>query len=170
MIVPAECIDLHAISSSASDEREETEEPGEPRTSLYLQIRSESEGSNGGDLIEWTLLPHGIAHPEDHERTTQALFDSLSELISLHPIDPNDDTDDEGGDEMIVAPPGRYCDAEATPEERQAMLERLDRILTVPPELEGPDAVEGQFDNAEDDDDEGRFDDAEDEDDVDELL
>jgi hypothetical protein len=169
LIVPAKCVDLHAMSSARGGD-EDTDEPEETRTSLYLQIRSDCERSSG-DLIEWTLLPHGLATQEDHERTTQTMFDALSELISLHPIDPDENMDDDGDDETVVAPPGHYGDdAEATPEERRAMLDRLDRLLVVPPELEETDAVEGQFDNAEDDDDdEGRFDDA-DEDAVDALL
>jgi hypothetical protein len=165
LVVPAECIDLHALS--CGDSNDDTTEQEESRTSLYLQIRSDSDRLDS-DLIEWTVLPQEQA-TDDHQAATQALFDALSELISLHPIDPNGDMDDEGEDEMIVAPPSRYDDREATLEERQAMLERLDRLLVIPAELDDSEAVEGQFDDAEADEDEGQFDDADD-DDIDALL
>ena len=49
-------------------------------------------------------------------------------------------------------------DKGATEEERQAMLDRLDQVLTVPPEYEIKDVVEetteGQFDDADEEDDE----------------
>lgn len=163
-IVPAECIDLHAIASAPADVEDEANPHQDDSTSLYLQLRSDSECSEP-DLIEWTIFPQVIP-PEDHEAAIQRLFDALSELISLHPIDPNDDMDDDDDeDEMIVAPPCRADGGiSATLEEREAMLDRLDRLLVVPKELERHDDVaeyddgksteataEGQFDDADDD-------------------
>lgn len=156
-IVPAECIDLHAIATASLDNDDEANQVQLASTSLYIQIRSDSESSEP-DLIEWTIVPQGIP-PENREAAIQTMFDSLSTLISLHPIDPNDDMD-EDDDEMIVAP-SYHTDggSAATIEEREAMLDRLDRLLVVPKELEREcdggksteDTAEGQFDDADDD-------------------
>ncbi len=69
----------------------------------------------------------------------------------------DDDDDDEmvvrlGGSNNIVA---NDDDSEgATDEDRQAMLCRLDDMLVVPPEYEIASSTDGQFDDAEEDDDE----------------
>jgi Regulator of volume decrease after cellular swelling len=171
-IVPAECIDLHAIATSSTNGDDEAIPNQDASTSLYLQIRSDSDCSEP-DLIEWTIIPRVIP-PEDHEATVQSMFEALSELVSLHPIDPNDDMDDEDDDddELIVAP--QYHDdggTAASLEEREAMLERLDRLLIVPKELERhDDAAEGDDGKSTEATAEGQFDDADDDDEVDALL
>jgi Regulator of volume decrease after cellular swelling len=169
-IVPAECIDLHAIASASTDADDEANPDQDASTSLYLQIRSDSECSEP-DLIEWTVVPR-VLPPDTHEAAIQPMFDALSELISLHPIDPNDDMDDDSDeDEMIVAP-SYHADSGvlATLEEREAMLDRLDRLLVVPKELErNDDAAEYDDGKSTEDTAEGQFDDADD-DEVDALL
>ena len=67
--VPAACIELHAI----------TQDPA----SVYIQIMLEQE-----ELLELTV----------ESTDSQALFHGLSELVSLHPINPNDNN----GMEMMM--------------------------------------------------------------------
>lgn len=144
LAIHATAIDLHALAR-------------EP-TSCYIQLQSDSESGP----LELTIVPTGSSNSFT-ETQAQALYEALSELISLHPIDPNDEDDDEydfvednGDDEMIFWAPS---EEEATPDKREAMLERLDNLLVVPPELEKSDdeqqvprqSGEGQFDDAEDD-------------------
>lgn len=160
LVVPSECIDLHALSSSMDDENDQA---ALTVTNLYLQLQSDRDRSDP-DFIEWTLVP--IC--DSSEATTaalHALFEALSKLISLHPIDPNLEMDDGGdSDDMVFAP--SLVETEATSDERGAMLDHLDSILVVPPDLQHPsDGVEGQFDDA----DEGSSDDADD-DEVDAML
>ena len=129
--IPAVCIDLHA---QAED-------------SVYIQI------TNGEDLEEMTI--------RTTDESLETVFSKLSQLVSLHPIDPNETEDGmmmsgDDDDGMVWAPPAvpsTTGDGEATEEERQAMLDHLDRILIVPPELEQSEQEEGQFDDAEDDED-----------------
>lgn len=123
--------------------------------------------------IEWTVT--STTKKED----APTLYAALSTLISLHPIDPHQgtnnngimqDDDEEDGEhfepeDMIWASDIRTnnddndADEGATEEERQAMLDRLDGMLTVPPAYEIQDnavveeATEGQFDDAEEEDD-----------------
>lgn len=158
--VPATRITLHALTGD-DDENEQQTSPG--RSAVYLQMQN----PHGQECnpIEWTVT----------SRDAPALYAALSKLVSLHPIDPHKDTNglDDGDDQddyfepedMIWASDIRNNDSDddeeegATEEERQAMLDRLDQVLTVPPEYEiQEDAVveettEGQFDDAEEDDD-----------------
>ena len=98
----------------------------------------------------------------------QVLFDALCKLVSKHPIaleeDDDDGNEDMFGEDMIWAPATRHRpgvafgdhygdyyddvddDGGASPEERRAMLERLDNILVVRPDLEIPE--DGQFEDA----------------------
>jgi len=140
-------------------------------------LNESEETEDAPPLLELTLQPKDATDTASTEVACQTLFDALSQLIALHPI--LDDDDEEGpgfggpggmpemDDQMVWA--GSIAqdtdNGEATPEERQAMLERLDNILVVPPELEvhsdedgGNGAtsrlmVQGQFDDAEDDED-----------------
>lgn len=127
--VDAACIQLHAVSDD----------------SIYIQIQDPL--SDESATIEFTVLP-------THDSSScQGLFDALSRLVSLHPIPLEEEDDDEGFDEAIFAPP---VDNGISEEEREAMLERLDAMLVVPPEYEreGEDRVEvGQFDDADEDED-----------------
>ena len=146
--VPATAITLHALTDEAS----------ESIGSVYVQMENEQDEEN--PIIEWNILVGNLS----------SLYEALSELVSLHPIDPHQDTNAMEGEEddenfepedMIWASDIRVKEEEddqegATEEERQAMLDRLDQVLTVPPELEikdKPEPAEGQFDDAEDDDD-----------------
>eukprot|EP00550_Attheya_septentrionalis_P000756 CAMPEP_0198288262 /NCGR_PEP_ID=MMETSP1449-20131203/6826_1 /TAXON_ID=420275 /ORGANISM="Attheya septentrionalis, Strain CCMP2084" /LENGTH=362 /DNA_ID=CAMNT_0043986375 /DNA_START=46 /DNA_END=1134 /DNA_ORIENTATION=+ len=113
----------------------------------------------------------------NNQELCQALFEALSKLASLNPVD--HDTFGGGGggsmfgmmmgmmgdnnnDELVTAwdePEDDSAAADATETEREAMLDRLDHLLVVPPEYELPDSVEGQFDDADDDDDDDDDDD-----------
>ena len=125
--VDAGCIQLHAVSED----------------SVYIQMQ-ESEDSTS---IEFTITPN-------KQDECQVLFDALSKLVSMHPIPLDDDEDNGLMDDAIFAPP---ADAGASEEEREAILERLDNMLVVPPEYEVTEEAQhvvGQFEDAEDDDDE----------------
>eukprot|EP00977_Amphora_coffeiformis_P013327 scaffold3471_cov175-Amphora_coffeaeformis.AAC.1 len=163
--IPATSITLHALT--AGDE-------GSSSSSSKVYIQIENPQDDESTPIEWTV----------HCVDASTLFAALSKLVSLHPIDPHQDTNnDMYGDEddenfepedMIWASDIRSDDEDkddddegaATLEERQAMLDRLDQVLIVPPEYEIVDAdeqdgTEGQFDDAE-----GQFDDAEEDDEM----
>ena len=143
MAIGGTCVVLHAMTE-------------DPEPSVYLQIQSQ--GDDTTSPIELTLTPSN-----NGEEDCQKLFDALCKLISLHPIEDEDDEDNMFSGGMIGGGFGDdpYIDygemvwADPTPQEsdREAMLERLDNLLVVPPGLE----VQG--DDAEDNDD-GRFDDA----------
>jgi hypothetical protein len=133
LVVPAVCIDLHAMA----------EDP----VSIYIQVRPSSI-SFDDTSIELTIL-------SSEEEKNELIFAALCKLVSLHPVDDGEDDDDGFGqdDEMIVrssTPPP------ATEQDREFMLEYLDSVLVVPPELEiqDPQIASGQFDDADDDDDE----------------
>lgn len=163
--VDATCIDLHALTD---------DDP----VAIYIQIRDDSKDFPES-LLELNLQP--IQEPNE---TCPQIFQAVAELISLHPIDPNDDDDydgnpyygdhafddadednnwcaqdDENGDDNddlvfcapMVDPPNTTTDDEVTELERNAMLERLDNLLIVPPEFEQDD--EGQYDDADEGDD-----------------
>ena len=140
-------------------------------------------------LFELTLRPISRDAALVHQTSLQ-LFQAITTLISLHPIDPNSELDapdpecggmwfggDEpimmmtGGDEndddsahddsnddddLVIADPRVVVvttGCEAAEDERDAMLQRLDNLLIVPPELEYDDQYcSGQFDDADDDD------------------
>lgn len=141
--IGATCIHLHAMTE-------------EPELAVYLQLTAIGI-NNQEETSEVTLTP---LDPE----ASQPLFDGLCKLVSLNPWDLDDGEDDGpggelfgGGDDVIWAPArgegfGDH-DGAATDEERDAVLERLDNLLVVRPELEIQD---GQFEDA----DEGRFEDA----------
>jgi hypothetical protein len=109
--------------------------------SVYIQIQ---------DIQAEEMRPMELTLVPSDKSDCQTLFETLSTLVSLHPVAlDDDDDDDEGG--MMVAPP---VDEGATEEERQAMLQRLDNLLEVPPQYEVQEPQEGQFDDAEEGDDE----------------
>jgi Regulator of volume decrease after cellular swelling len=212
--VDAVCIDLHALVNDNSNSQSEDENVQEtsPPSAVYIQM-SRNDGDeadpgeeNDADLMELTI--HFAAANDEQvgddkssteETTAQALFEAITKLISMHPINPNDGIDQPDGadsrpttwygaeefgasngndqygdaedydddeeeyydndDDMYVASNGNNNsgDQGATEEERNAMLERLDRLLIVPIELEQNDSegevelVErGQFDDADD--------------------
>jgi hypothetical protein len=146
--IGATCITLHAMTE-------------EPELALYLQLSMGSGGGGGGDdddeTSEVTITP---LDPE----SSQVLFDGLCQLVSLHPLEVDDE--DEiggggnpfgGGDELIWAEQptssssggggGAAFDEEggASEAERATMLDRLDNLLIVGPDLE---VLEGQFEDA----------------------
>jgi hypothetical protein len=96
------------------------------------------------------------------------LFDGLCKLVSLHPLEVDDEDETGGnpfgGDELIWAEPrssssGRAAFDEeggASEADRATMLDRLDNLLVVGPDLE---VLEGQFEDA----DEEKFEDADEE-------
>jgi hypothetical protein len=154
--VPAVCLALHALQQDDDTGDDATAAP----TAVYIQLDPDGDDDNGGLPWEWTL------------RTAQApaLFAALSRLVSLHPVDPHEDTnhldndDDDDKDpfapeDMIWASDVRQQqqgdDGAATAQDRQAMLERLDQVLVIPPEYEignGQPDADGQFDDADEED------------------
>lgn len=128
------------------------------------------------------MLSEYAADKEQHVGACQRLFDALTKLASLNPVD---DSDCGGGglfdmfslmadmgegmmgiygdsdnDEMVVRLGGSSNNiveddesGGAPEDERQRMLDRLDNMLVVPPEYEiRSDDDEGQFDDADEDD------------------
>ena len=116
---------------------------------------------------------------EEHVTICQRLFSALTRLASLNPMDESNDyggggglfnmlsmmagmenevDDESGNDDMVIRLGGSNNkvveddESEGAPEnERQALLNRLDNMLVVPPEYEILSEDEGQFDDAEDD-------------------
>lgn len=155
--IGATCIHLHAMTD-------------EPEVSVYLQLAEE--GGDGESTLEVTLIP---VDPQ----FCQSLFDGLCKLVARHPLELDDDDDgpnfgggnffmggggdsddliwspaaaaDRGGHGSAINIDSDMRDGEATEEERDAMLERLDNLLMVRPEFEVQD---GQFDDAEEDEEE----------------
>lgn len=148
--IDAECILLHAQSEDQV---------------LYLQLHEQPSNSDDGEVMEFTLT---LLSSDDCER----LFRELSHLIEAHPVYGDEDDLDNGnfnngggmmmmggeyGDDMVVAVSSeevvtQQSPGEASEEERNAMLNRLDAMLVVSPELSrGEDVTdEGQFDDADD--------------------
>jgi hypothetical protein len=184
LAIDAACIDLHAVQQ-------------EPVVSVYIQITN-PDAKEEASPLELTLEPNigddADADGDDDDDTfnresvSQTIFDALSALVSLHPLDPNDDMMDTGGgfagggagamggewmgadgimddddvdDMMVMRAPGNGSGNDGSDRERQAMLERLDNMLLVPDDLvvaednNNGDAgvVDGQFDDAEEDED-----------------
>jgi len=204
--VDALCIDLHALTGLDQENNDDGMENDTPPSAIYIQISTDSsnEADDYGDegdasLFELTLQPMPMEsatnREEETERICRQLFDAISKMISLNPINPNSEDDpeqdDDGGepfggasgswitgddldpavsammmmmttrnaqdsnnDDMIFAaasnPPP------ASEEERDAMLERLDNLLIVPPEFsihgDNDGERDGQFEDADEDD------------------
>jgi hypothetical protein len=134
--IDAECIVLHAQSDDQV---------------LYLQLQEDP--SNDSEVMELTLT---VTTSDECER----LFQALSHLISQHPV--YGDEDDDGmmgdyGEDMVVAPDEHGSSQQQllpTEEERNAMLDRLDAMLVIPPHLQDNNNTyeeAGQFDDADDD-------------------
>jgi Regulator of volume decrease after cellular swelling len=181
--VDAVCIDLHALTQSSSmTSNVDDDESDSPPTAIYIQMSNggdDSERPDGTtDLFELTLRPDSEDDPTSLNDTLQRLFQAIATLISLNPVDPNEldeptgaesfmldgpiisadhfaDNDDNHEDDLWIAPSYVYSGREATPEERDAMLERLDNLLIVPEELESNEELygngNGQFDDADSD-------------------
>ena len=203
-------------------DEEERESGGAPPSAVYIQMSSEDHHEDGDDengndssLFELTVQPTASQQGDDDnntenggqtdkavERISRQLFEAISKMISLNPIDPNDqdeppendggalfgegggpwitgegfsndgmmgsgmtpaqlmewethNNDDDDDDDLVFA--AAASDAPPTEDERNAMLERLDNLLIVPPEFEvhddDGDASTGQFDDADEDDD-----------------
>ena len=130
------------------------------------------------------ILSEVVADKEQHSNACQRLFEALTKLASLNPMDDSDggggglfnmlslmagmgegmvnaygDSDD---DDMVIRLGGSSnniveddASSQGAPEnERQAMLDRLDNMLVVPPEyVINSDEEEGRFDDADEDDD-----------------
>jgi len=124
LFIPGLDIEMHAESDGSAP-------------SVYMQVKV-SEGESENEFTDMLLFPsNGVS-------CTQ-IFRTITELVKLHP----DDNDGEECDEMAPI----HSDVEATEEERQAMLERLDDLLYVPKQYElqqsPSNTVLGQFDDAE---------------------
>lgn len=137
VLIPGSCIDLHAILA----ENNEQELP----TGVYLQLGSHDDED---DLMEMTIYPESAAKCE-------VIFRSVTKLIELHPThaistSEDEEEDDDAGGMIFMA--GDADSTSATLQEREEMLERLDRLLVVPPEYEVVNDDDcGQFDDADDD-------------------
>jgi hypothetical protein len=197
LAIDAACIDLHAVQQ-------------EPVVSVYLQITNPDAVDEEASPLELTLeampdVATSITNANDADKddnnnadldpqsVSQTLFDALSALVELHPVDPNDDMMDMGGgsggggfgvmagmgmggewmgadgimddsdvdDLMVVraAANGTDNNSNGGGDAHQAMLDRLDNMLEVPDDLVVADeddnaaVVEGQFDDAEEDED-----------------
>jgi Regulator of volume decrease after cellular swelling len=188
--VDATCLDLHALTSNSIESDNEADE--NRSSGVYIQLSDEEICDDSGyeALQEITFRP--ISSSED--QSSQSLFDAISKLITLHPIDPNDLPDGEAGvetnsledqgnmwfgtgpfmtvdglqksdiddddDHLVVASNDNIAEMTLVDEEaeRNRMLERLDRLLVVPPEYEYlDDSVQelstgnSQFEDAESD-------------------
>jgi len=166
------CITLHAMTC-------------EPEIGVYCQL-SYSAGfiGNSEETAEIHFFPINDTGKVQVKELCQELFDSLSRLASLNPV--HGEENDAGGLAAMMgmmAASGEYpaldggfddmvCQIDpkqitnllddgntggATTLERQAMLERLDNVLTVPSEHEATvynGGVSGQFDDADEDQDE----------------
>jgi hypothetical protein len=135
----AECIVLHAQTDDCV---------------VYLQLQ---ESNVSEDVLEFTIT---LKNSSDCGR----LFQELTYLVSQHPVE--DDWDYGNTEENVLGGTnGIHDDAscqddmvvcirsnshEPTEYERNAMLDRLDAILVVPPHLQNTDqTTDGQFDDAE---------------------
>ena len=147
------CVVLHAMTE-------------DPEPSVYLQLSSSSNNDDvdnhgSGVVTEVTLVPSSGGGGSD---ACNQLFEALCKLISLHPVEGDEDDyegdgmfgggmigggfgDDAFGDYgepidgLVWAPPPSSEDGPvvATDREREAMLERLDNLLVVAPGLEAED-------------------------------
>lgn len=151
--IGATCIHLHAMAD-------------EPVQSIYLQVTGGDDCEND---LEITLIPL------DSE-SCQSVFDGLCKLVAQHPLQLDDDEGGAGAgfgaggagfdmEDMIWAPSNRFGavipdddeddeEGGASEVERAAMLNRLDSILVVSPDLE---IQEGQFDDADEDEEESEM-------------
>lgn len=98
--VEAVCIDLHALTRDQESDRDDDNDDNPP-SAVYLQISTSGDGHELHDcLVELTLRPLGETD-EDIQRISQQLFNAITDLISLHPIDPYEldeaQTDNGGG-------------------------------------------------------------------------
>ena len=178
----ADAVTTSGVGMLVLDEFDANSDAGDDDTS------QEEEGAEEIGALELYLRPADTCCPseEDQSIICQDIFEALTQLASLNPVE--DDDDGYGGglfnmmammagggseEEMIMAHDGADHDSdddmvvrlgdsnnhlieeEVDDNERQAMLERLDNLLQVPPEYEiKSDDDGGQFDDAEDDDDE----------------
>mmetsp|Transcript_12501 Transcript_12501/g.15682 ORF Transcript_12501/g.15682 Transcript_12501/m.15682 type:complete len:272 (-) Transcript_12501:53-868(-) len=142
--IPSILICLHALQSS------------DPNPNVYLQLTTLEDGGSSAAAtpIEIQFTPQSNEESSQYE-LLQSLFNALSETAELNPPPP------EEGDECYYPCGGSGdeddgfffrddTDGVVTEEERGEMLNRLDDLLVVPSHLE---VVEGQFEDAEDDDD-----------------
>ena len=163
-------LDIHADSDGQDELIEENGQIEEIEETIDEAIYDSVE-------IYFSLKPFGSASTDNTtkddivsddisviEEELGQIFDALSTMIELNPDDKNDDEDEgfenEGfffaADSDKIIQEVRHNDAEATDEERTAMLEKLDAMLVVPPELEldenGQRIIDDQFADAEEDD------------------
>jgi Regulator of volume decrease after cellular swelling len=150
--VGASCILLHAMME-------------DPQLAVYIQLDNNCK-CDDNELTEITLIP------TQAEEDCQRLFDALCRLVALHPDQDEDDEGEDGNenggmfgmghDDLIWAPsPGvgivededDDIDGGATEEERNVMLERLDNLLVVRPDM---DTQDDQFEDASEDGENGR--------------
>jgi hypothetical protein len=119
--VDSECILLHATAQDPP--------------SIYLQLQEMT--AEMAAPMELTFIP-------DTETSCQPFFEALSKLVSMHPVE-DDDDDNEGDEGLMYMGPVEVESDEPAPDDRQAMLDRLDNLLEVPLHL---DVQDGQFDDA----------------------
>lgn len=169
-VVDAQCISLHAMMSEpdhsvycqlADDNEDDEDYTGPSEIFFYPQISSNETQEKITDI-------------EERKRNlSQALFDSFTELINLNPVFDENENDggaagglmamlgmlsensqyDEDDDMICRVDPSNIImgmgeenqnDNDPSNNERTQMLEQLDNLLVVPPEYE----IDGQFDDA----------------------
>ncbi|GKY97087.1 hypothetical protein MPSEU_000667200 [Mayamaea pseudoterrestris] len=150
----AACIELHALQE-------------EPEMAVYIQAQ-DNDANDDAAPLEVTIVPiDSNSSSSESSDACQEIFDALCKLVSMHPIDPNEN--DEGNafemmlgafnqgnndDNMMFYSAEATTDmmeGDATLDERERMLQRLDDLLVVPPELErNSDDDGGQFSDADD--------------------
>lgn len=108
--IDAECIQLHAHHDEDN--------------TVYLQLQ---EINGGNEDMELTLE---LPRPQD----SLTFFENLTRLVSMHPVDDPDENMFGMAEEMVVS--SDFAEPSSTEADRQAMLDRLDEMLHVPPHLE----------------------------------
>jgi hypothetical protein len=172
LLIPGSCIDLQAITSNGGDDEPTT-------TGVYLQVSTDDQGDSN-NMLEINVQPDEAGGSEICQEIYTAVAKLIE--LHPHAIveedeycDDNGPADDDDDDEMIMASDfvmTSTTTTDTTADEdddvREQMLERLSNLLIVPPEYEiAEDDVLAATDDDDDDDSvvEGQFADAEDDDD-----
>jgi hypothetical protein len=178
LLIPGSCIDLQAITSSGgSDDDEPTVTT---TTGVYLQVSFDDQGDTT-NMLEINVQPEEAGRGSEICREIYSAVATLIELHPhaiteedefYHDDGPADNDDDEmvmASDFVMTSNTTTDITADEDNDVREQMLERLSNLLIVPPEYEiAEDDVPAATDDDDDDDNsvvEGQFADAEDDND-----